>query len=150
MIFSENRCPLFGIMLWRAHHLASLGRSLLSGRGRGLAPTPGPAFLDLLAAATDRERVRRHIAGDDRARAHIGALADLHRRDQRRVRADERVLADLGAVLADAVVVAGDGAGADIGAGADGGVADIAQVIGLGAGLDHRFLDLAEIAYVDV
>ena len=52
----------------------------------------------------------------------------------------------VGAVLVAAVVIAGDGAGADIGAGADEGVADIAQMIGLGAGLDRRFLDLDEIA----
>ena len=50
--------------------------------------------------------------------------------------------------LARAVVIAGDGAGADIGAGADAGVADIGEVIGLGAGLDHGLLDLDEIADV--
>src|SRR4029077_13200400 len=65
---------------------------------------------------------------------------------QRRVRADEGVLANLGAVLGTAVVIAGDGASADIGVGADKSVADIAQMIGLGAGLQHRLLDLDEIA----
>ena len=52
--------------------------------------------------------------------------------------------------LSDAVVVAGDGAGADVGSRADPGVADIAQMVGLGAGLDQRLLHLDEIADVDV
>ena len=45
----------------------------------------------------------------------IGAVADRHRRDQRAVRADEGAGADLGVVLVEAVVVAGDRAGADVG-----------------------------------
>ena len=102
-----------------------------------LAQALGPAFLDGLPAAPDRQRIRRHVRGDHRAGADIGAVADLDRRDQRRIRADEGALADVGAVLGGAVVVAGDGAGADIGARADPGVADIAQMVGLGAGLDQ-------------
>ena len=66
--------------------------------------------------------------------ADIGAVADRHRRDQRRIRADEDAGADLGAVLGEAVIVAGDGAGADIGFGADAGIADIGEMVGLGAG----------------
>ena len=76
------------------------------------------------------------------------AVADRDRRHQRRVRADEGARADLGAVLEDAVVVAGDGAGADVGAGADPRVADIGEVVGLGALLDDRVLDLDEVADV--
>ena len=49
-------------------------------------------------------------------------------------------------MLVEAVVVAGDGAGADIGAGADLGVADIGQMIDLGAGVDQRRLGLDEVA----
>ena len=48
--------------------------------------------------------------------------------------------------LLNAVIVAGDRAGADIGAGADARVADIGQVVDLGARLDRGLLDLAEIA----
>ncbi len=44
------------------------------------------------------------------------------------------------------IVIAGDGSGADIGAGADSGIADIGQVVDLGAGLDGRGLGLDEIA----
>src|SRR5262245_3428728 len=53
-------------------------------------------------------------------------------------------------MLGHAVVVAGDRPGADIGAGADDCVADIAQVISLSAALDHCLLDLDEITDVNV
>src|ERR1700685_947144 len=122
---------------------------LLFAQGFKRAQARGPTFLNHLSATADRQRLGRHILGDHRARAHIGAVADLARRPQRRVRADERVLADLGAVLGAAVVIAGDGAGTDIGAGADEGVADIAQVIDLGAGLYHGLLDLDAITDAD-
>ena len=56
------------------------------------------------------------------------------------------VAADFSAVFGGTVVITGDGARADIGVGADRGVAEISQVIGFGAGFDHRFLDLDEIA----
>src|SRR5579872_6373724 len=105
-----------------------------------------PTFLNDLTPAAECQRPCRHVLGDDRARADIGPLADRYRRDQRRIRADERVAADLGPMLGDAIIIAGDGAGPDIGAGADQSVADIAQMIGFGAGLDYRFLDLDEIA----
>src|SRR3546814_12514737 len=59
---------------------------------------------------------------------------------------DEGAGADRRAVLQEAVVVAGDGAGADVGGGADGGVAQIAQVVGLGALAQLGVLDLDEVA----
>jgi hypothetical protein len=65
----------------------------------------------------------------------IRPLADLYRRDQRGVGADESALADQRLVLEEAVVVAGDGAGAEIGVGADMGVADIGEMVDLGARL---------------
>ena len=61
----------------------------------------------------------------------IGAVADLDRRHQRGIGADEGALADIGTVLGDAVVIAGDGAGADIGALAHSRIADVAEMIGL-------------------
>ncbi len=105
-----------------------------------------PALLNGLPGARERERVGRHVLGDDAARADIGALADRDRRDQGGVRADEGAGADLGAVLVEAVVVAGDGAGADVGAGADARVAEIGEVVGLGARADLGVLDLDEVA----
>ena len=55
----------------------------------------------------------------------IAPVADRDRRDQRRVGADEGAGTDHRAVLAEAVVIAGDCAGADVRAGADVGVADV-------------------------
>src|SRR5207248_5988150 len=72
------------------------------------------------------------------------------RRHQRRVRADERAVLDPGLVLEEAVVVAGDGAGADVDLAPDHGIADIGQMIGLAALAEPRRLELDEIADVDI
>ena len=53
-------------------------------------------------------------------------------------------------MLGDAIVIARDRPGADIGARADGCIADIAEMVGLRAGFHHGFLDLDEIADVHV
>src|SRR6185437_15122282 len=77
------------------------------------------------------------------------ARADAHRRHQRGVGADEHPLADLGAEFLEPVIVAGDGARADVAAGADRAVAEICQVVGLDAGAEPRVLHLDEIAEMD-
>ena len=51
-------------------------------------------------------------------------------------------------VLGCAVVVAGDGAGADVDIRADRGIAEIGQVVGLGARAERRLLELDEVADV--
>ena len=58
--------------------------------------------------------------------------------------------ADLGLVLADPVVIAGDGAGADIRALADMRVAEIGQVADLDALIQDGVLDLDEVADMDI
>src|SRR6185437_12237283 len=63
------------------------------------------------------ERVGRHVLGDHRAGADVGARPHRDRRHQLGVRADEGALADVGVVFVEAVVVAEDRAGADVGAG---------------------------------
>src|SRR6516165_6676965 len=78
-----------------------------------------PALLNHLAAAAKRQGLGRHVLRDHRAGTDIGALPDLDRRHQRRVRANEGATADVGAVLGGTVVIAGDRAGADIGIGAN-------------------------------
>ena len=98
------------------------------------------------AATRQRQSIGRDVLGDDAARSDIGALADLDRRDERGVGADEGVGADLGAMLGEAVIVAGDGAGADVSARADAGIADIGEMVNLGALADLGLLDLDEIA----
>src|SRR5687767_12021554 len=56
---------------------------------------------------------------------------------------------DHGAVLVGAVVVAGDGAGADVDVASHRGIADVGEVVGLGAGADVGLLHLDEVADVD-
>ena len=112
-----------------------------SDTGRAAASTllvPGPerlrpAGFRLLATARHRKRVRLDRFGDDRARADIGAVADRDRGDEGRVRADEGAGADVGLVLGEAVVIAGDGSRADVGVRPDSRIADIGQMIDLGA-----------------
>jgi hypothetical protein len=87
-----------------------------------------PAFAVVLRTALHGHRVVRHVRGDDGAGADIGAVADFHRRHQRGVGAGEGARADRGLVLEEAVVVAGDGAGAEVGVGADMDVADIGEM----------------------
>src|SRR5271165_2851411 len=76
-----------------------------------------------LPAARDGERVRRDILGDHAAGGDDRAVADRNRRDERGVRADEGPRPDRSAVLGMAVVIAGDGARADIRPLSDRGVA---------------------------
>jgi hypothetical protein len=69
-------------------------------------------------------------------------------RDQGGVAADEGAFADLGAVLGGAVVVAGDGAGPMLAPAPDHRVAEVGQVVGLGALAEQRRLHLHEVADV--
>src|SRR5690349_5702074 len=91
---------------------------------RAAAPTMPHIALALLLRLPARQRHllrARHgelaggrVLADRGTRADVGALRDPHRRDQRRVRADEALVLDHRAVLRGAVVVAGDGARADV------------------------------------
>src|SRR2546423_15624190 len=72
-----------------------------------------------LARARDRELAGGRVLVDGGAGADVRAARDAHRRDQRGVGADEAVVLDDGAVLRRAVVVAGDGARADVHPAAD-------------------------------
>src|SRR5262249_29434039 len=76
---------------------------------------------------------RRHVPRDDGAGAGVRLVAHLDRGHQDGVGGDARVLPDLGAVLLAPVIVGGDRPGADVGAVADLGVADVCQVRDLGA-----------------
>ena len=125
-----------------------LGRrraGLQLGTKRGSAP-----LLCDLARPAEGQGTGRDVLGDDAARRHVGAAADLHWRDQGAVGADERLRANHGAPLAVAIVVHGDRAGADVGGRADVGIAQIGQVVGLGAAAHASGLELDEVADMDL
>src|SRR5689334_1355823 len=93
----------------------------------------GPTWLVDLLLARDRQCVWRHVMGDDRAGRDDGAITHGDRGDQRGVRADEAAGADDRPGLGEAVIVARDGAGANVALRADCGIAEISEVVGLGA-----------------
>src|SRR5262249_9018044 len=105
----------------------------------------GPAVFHRLLAAGDRETILGHVAGDDAARRDIGTIAHRHRCYERGIRSDKDVGPNLGVMLLKAVIVAGDGAGADIAARPHARIADIGEMIDLGALADPRLLHFDEI-----
>ncbi len=96
--------------------------------------------------AGHRQCIRRDVHGDHTAGGDDGAITDRHRRDKRGIGADERARTDCCAMLVVAVVVAGDRPGADVRLGADIRVAEIRQVVRLGARAEFRCLHLDEVA----
>ena len=93
-----------------------------------------------------RQRVGRNIICDCRARSHVSALSHAQRRNQGGITADERAFFDHGHVLACAVIIAGDGACADIDARTDLGVAKVSKVVGFGAAAQLGLFRLDKIA----
>ena len=72
----------------------------------------------------------------------------MHGRDQSAVTADESPVFDHGCVLVDSIVVAGDGAGADVDPCADFGIAQIGEMVGFGSLAQLDLLGLDKIANV--
>ena len=87
-----------------------------------------PALQIGLALPGNAQRLRGHVLGDGAAGGGVGTIAHLHGGHKVRVAADEAVIADLGAELILAVVVAGDGAAAEVAVLAHIAVADVGQV----------------------
>ena len=93
-----------------------------------------------------RRARRRHVLANHRAGRRIGVVAHRHRRHERRVDTHLHARADCGPVLAVAVVVGRDRAGAQVRALADVGVADVGEMRDLAPRPDFRVLDLDERA----
>src|SRR5262249_36885144 len=108
-----------------------------------------PARAPLIGLRVEGERAGLDVVPDGGAGRDVGVVADRDRRDQLAVAADLHAVADHRAVLAEAVVVAGDRARTDVAVAADGRVADVREVVRLGAGADLRLLHLDEVADVD-
>src|ERR1700737_2256347 len=109
-----------------------------------------PDFLDDLAGPAQGERIGRNIFGDGGCGTDISPFPDANRRHQDAVAADKHAIFNDGFVFVHAVAVAGDGSGADVDAVAHFSVAQIGQVVGLGALTHAGFLHFHEIANVSL
>jgi len=96
-----------------------------------LFPLRDPPLLVDLSAPGHAQSVGGHIVSDAGAGCDIGIVAYRHRRDKLGTAADEDAVADGGAVFLVAVIVAGDGAGSNVDAGADRGVTQVAEMVRL-------------------
>ena len=109
-----------------------------------------PAFYGHLFGARHDQFAGFAVFGNHAARAGGGLVAHGDGRYQRGVRADAHFVADNGAVLVHAVIIAGNRACADIGVRADGRITDIGQVVRLAAVPDGAVFHFHEIADVHV
>src|ERR1700730_6545078 len=110
----------------------------------------GPAWLLDWPRPRQPQRIGRNVLCNHGPGPDIGTLADLDRRHQGAVRADERMRADLRAVFGKAIIIASNRARANIRFGADACVSDIAQMVDLRSGADVGGLHLDEIADVHI
>lgn len=101
---------------------------------------------DWSGGTCNAQRTGRNVLGDSRTGSRKRTVAQLDRRNEVGIAADEAVVTDLGAVLVIAVVVDNDRAAAEVDALADGRIADIGQVRNLGAVADGGLLQLYEVA----
>src|SRR6185312_14993055 len=105
-----------------------------------------PVFESPLLPRADCQRAGRHVFTNRRAAADVRPFADRDRSDELRITADERPVFDRGLVLVHAVVVAGDGAGADVDLRADLRVAEIGEMHRLGTRTERGLFQLHEVA----
>src|SRR5258708_37784698 len=78
----------------------------------------------------------------------MAAGTPLNGRNQRGITTDKRPLADLRLVLPHAIVIASDGARADVRFAPDGGISQVGEMARLGAGSHVGLLQLHEISNV--
>jgi hypothetical protein len=112
--------------------------------------TPSAAGLLVLPRSAERHGVRRDVIGDNTACGDERTVAERHWRHQDRVGAHEHVAADHRAVFGKSIVIAGDGAGANVRSLADFRVAEVGEVIGLRTFAEERRLQLDEISDMGV
>ena len=109
-----------------------------------------PALKIGLAGTCNAQRTGRNVLGDSRTGSRKRTVAQLDRRNEVGIAADEAVVTDLGAVLVIAVVVDNDRAAAEVDALAAVAVADVGEVRDLRAVSDDGVLDLHKVADLDV
>src|SRR5678815_3979920 len=106
----------------------------------------GVPLFALLPNPGEGEGIGRDVFRDRGARSDVGAAADSNRRDELRIASYERTVLDDRHVLLEAVVVAEDGARADVRARADDAVAEIGEVVRLRSFAERGLLRLDEVA----
>ena len=92
----------------------------------------------------------RRIPPNHRAGADGGPFSHRHRGDEGRIGANEGAIANPGQVFVDAVVIAGDGPGANVHPAPDLGVANVAEMADLGPLANLGLLDLDKVADMDL
>jgi outer membrane protein OmpA-like peptidoglycan-associated protein len=123
----------------------------LSPSADTLAQALGIAFAIFLARAPECQGIGGHVAGDGRAGSNICTAPEDEGRHEGGVRADEGAGPDGGRVFYRAtVVVAGDRARPDVRPGPHLRVAQVGEMVGLGALAEARLLELNEIADMGV
>src|SRR5690606_11552793 len=123
--YQVRRPTLIGHAVRGDRVLRTFRRALRGLRRGGAGPPARHPPLDIALWATRHgRRPRRYVDGDGRAGGGVGAVAEPDGGDEHVVAAHPHVVARHGVMLGDAVVVDEDATGADVGAGADGGVAD--------------------------
>src|SRR5512136_707394 len=86
----------------------------LSVLGLARPDNGGAPLLVHLLGPTECQRVRSHLLRDGGAGCHVRAASDANRRHETGVGSDEGLVLDDRLVFAEPIVVARDGAGADI------------------------------------
>src|SRR4029077_16192575 len=125
-------------------------RTILPGLLLLRLPPRGPAFLVDLGSPGEGQGARGNVFGDGRPGADVGPVPDRHGRHELDVATDEGLRSDPRGVLLVPVVIARDDPGADVRARADLRVAEVGEVLRLGALPDARVLGLHEVADLDV
>ena len=92
------------------------------------------------------KRLIGHIPRDDGTSAYEGSRTDGHGRNKGSIAANEGIFAYMRLKLVLAVIVAGDGARADVRTGPYLGITEVREVIGLRPFAETGFLELDKIA----
>jgi hypothetical protein len=123
--------------------------SLILGSFASASSIDPTLFCDLMSSAYG-ERSGGHIPCNAGAGTDIRAVLNRDGGDQGRVAADKHSFANAGDVLVHSVIVAGDNSSADICACSHLSIAQIGEMVGLGAFAEAGFFGFDEVSHVGV
>src|ERR1044071_8922343 len=105
----------------------------------------GPTLFHLDGGPFQRKRPGRNILTDAGSRPDNSMGPDLDRSNEVDIRADESLILNKGGRLLDPIIVAGDGAGADVNIFSQSCITQVGEVIDLGSFPDFGVFDLRKI-----